>query len=207
MSTTPSTTRTHTRRIALLLGIALALAVGAGAVAAAGGITVSDETATAGDRTEVVVSMPEAPDGLQRYNVTVHLENAEIAMPASAAAGDVEGFQVRSTTEDSITFRAADLSESVQPGATDVTLGTITLEASNPGSADLTATVHDFQNDDGEQSEPAVSGGTVTVQGGGASGDGSLQQVASNLPGPTLAWAAGAVALALVLVVAFARRL
>lgn len=211
MFTTPATTRTHAGRIALLIGIALTLAVGVGAAAETGAIAVSNGTATTDDGAEVDLSMAEAPNGLQRYNVTVHLENPDVATIESASAGDIEEFQVRSTTEDSITFRAADLSESVQPGATDVALGTVTLEGSNAGSSELTVTVQDFRTDGGEQSDPTVSGGSFTVQKGTGASDGeqsgSLGDLASSLPGPPLAWAAGIGALATLVLVAIVRRL
>lgn len=177
----------------LVVGLAVALSLGPGVAAAANTVAVDDVTASAGDEAAVVVTLDGAPDGLQRYNVTVGVSNADVATVESASAGDVEAFQVRSRAADSITFRAADLSESVEPGASNVTLGTVTLSTRDPGTAELVVTVHDFRTDEGEPLQPSTSRGTLAVERSDtAAGDlpgGSLP----GLPGPAIGWAVGAV--------------
>lgn len=193
-----------------MFGIALALALGVGVAAAASGLAVGDGTAPTGEETEVTVSLAEAADGLQRYNVTVHLENPDVATVASAAPGDVESFQVRSNEDDSVTFRAADLAESVQPGATDVDLGTVTLTTTSPGTSALGVTVHDLQTDEGEQVRPSAEAGLLTVDDDARAGDGgqseSLGRLSSRLPGSPAIWAAGVVVLAILVGIAIGRR-
>lgn len=207
----PLTQPTHK---AVLVSIVLALTVSTGLVAAAGTVGVNDQTAVVGEQSQVAVTLDAAPNGVQRYNVTVHLEQPEVASIESAAAGDVEAFQVRARTDDSVTFRAADLSQSVQDGATDVTLGRLTLATTNPGASELTVTVHDFRNDDGEQMNPAVSAGTLTVnedRGAGVvqsvgSFGARLQRVATSLPGSPPMWAAGGAVIVVILLALVVRR-
>lgn len=200
----------RTTQTALLLGIAITLALGIGVAAAASGLGVGDQTAQVGEQTEVPVSLEGAADGLQRYNVTVHLESEDVATIESAAAGDVESFQVRASDDDSITFRAADLAESVQPGATDVTLGTVTLATTSPGTSTLSVTVHDLQTDDGEQVRPSTQAGTLTVRDDAPAGDDGRSDSLgglSRLPGSPTVWAAGGVVLVAILVgIAIGRR-
>lgn len=204
---------TRPTRIQLLLGIAIAVAVSTGLAAAqASTLVVGDATAPVDGQTTVPVSLEEAPNGLQRYNVTVRLDDPTVASMEAASAGDVEAFQERETGDDAVTFRAADLSEDVQPGATDVTLGTVAIRGADPGSTTLHATVHDLRNDDGEQVRPSVSAGTLTVESEGANLDSGgtvdeLRRLGSRLPGPAVAWAVGAVLVAIGLVAGVARRL
>lgn len=190
----------HTTIRLLLVGTVVVLTAITGVAAGANALDVEDSTASVDERTQITVSLDQAPDGVQRYNLTVALGDSSVASIESAAAGDVEGFQVRSRTDDAVTFRAADLSEGVEPGASDVTLGTITLATTTPGTSSLTVSVHDFQNDDGEQITPSVNDGTLTVQGGAAAGDGAgpgpvgwLDRHTAGLPGSGVLWA-GAVA-------------
>lgn len=202
---------TRTTQTALLIGIAITLSLGIGVAAAASGLGVSDESAPAGEQTEVHVSLEDAPEGLQRYNVTVHLENGDVATVESAAAGDVESFQVRAKEDDAITFRAADLAESVQPGATDVSLGTVRLSTTNPGTSSVSVTVHDLRTDEGEQVRPSTQAGTLTVRDDATAGDDgqsdSRRGLSSRLPGSPTVWAGGGAVLVAVLVgIALGRR-
>lgn len=199
---------------AVLVSIVLALTVTAGVASAAGTLSTSDQTVAVDEQTQVAVTLDDAPDGVQRYNVTVRLENGDVGTIESASAGDVGAFQVRSQADDYITFRAADLSQNVQDGASDVTLGAITITATNPGTSKLTVTVHDFRTDDSEQMNPSVTAGTLTAENDGTSGVDqpggsrgvSLQRLTALLPGSPPMWAAGGSAIVLLLLVVLFRR-
>lgn len=166
------------------------LIVGLGVAApAAASADVSDRTAQVEGQSSAPVTLDDAPDGVQRYNLTVTLESPDGATIESASAGDVEGFEVRSQSDDAITFRAADLAENVEAGATDVTLATVEFAGGDGGTPTFDVTTHDFQNDEGEQIQP-----TLSVD---ASGGGSADGIAEMLPGTPIIWAIGALALTL----------
>lgn len=186
--------RYSTRAIAIV-GIVLALTAGSGLAAAVGPAGASDAPAPAVDGNgDVAVTLAEAPDGIQRYNVTVSLDSASGTTIESASAGDINGFEVRSQTDDSITFRAADLGENVSAGASDVSLGTISLAGGDASDAEFSVTTHDFRNDESEQIDPDLSVGQPETGGSGATGGG----LTDSLPGTPVVWAVGAVGFTLV---------
>jgi|GEM_PF-6257237 len=154
----------------VLVSIVLVPALASGLSVATGPLGGTDRTVGVDEQTRIPVTLDEAPAGIQRYNVTVRLENDDIAAIEAASGGDIGAFQVRSRTTDSVTFRAADLGQTVQPGATNVTLATVTVRSTAPGMSTVSYTVHDFWTDDSEQVSPAVQDGTLTVR--SDSGDG-----------------------------------
>lgn len=205
----------------MIVGIVLALVGAAGLATAAGPADGGDRTAAlddghpaqagqpaVGDQSAVAVTLDQAPDGVQRYNVTVRLEGPEGASLESASAGDVEGFEVRSQSDEAITFRAADLAENVQSGATDVSLGTVTVAGTGGESPDVTVATHDFRNDDSEQIDPSLSTEAASVDGGNAAaaGGGAGSGLADTLPGTPMVWAVAAVGFVAVLAVVAALR-
>lgn len=193
----------RTTRATAIVGIVLALIVGAGTVGAAGPADVSDRTAAVDGDGGVAVTLPEAPDGVQRYNVTVALDSPSDARIENASAGDVKGFQVRSQDSSSITFRAADLQEEVQSGATDVSLGTVALSGADPADAEFSVTTHDFRNDESEQIDPELS---VEAAGGSGAGGGGFGGLTETLPGSPIVWALGALGFTLLVGVLLAWR-
>lgn len=212
-------THSQTRRAAvgatMIVGIAIALAVTAGLATAAGPADGSERTAAVDGQSAVAVTLEEAPAGVQRYNLTVDLAGPDGARIESARAGDVEGFEVRSQTDDSITFRAADLAQNVQAGAADVTLGAVTVAGTDGDDPDVTVTTHDFRNDESEQIEPSLTvepasvgdGSPLAGEGPGASdGGGSGSGLADALPGTPVVWALGAAGLTVLLAVVAAWR-
>ncbi|MCU4801809.1 hypothetical protein OB920_15625 [Halobacteria archaeon HArc-gm2] len=154
----------------VLVSIVLVPALASGLAVATGPLGGTDRTVGVDERTRIPVTLDEAPAGIQRYNVTVRLENDDVAAIESASGGDIGAFQVRSRTADSVTFRAADLGQTVQPGATNVTLATVTVRSTAPGMSTVSYTVHDFRTDDSEQVSPAVQDGTLTVRSDGGDG-------------------------------------
>lgn len=99
------------------------------------------------------------------------------------------------------------LAQNVQKGATDVSLGTLTIRPTNPGTSTVRYTVHDFRTDNSEQKTPSVQAGTLTVRSGDAgetnqpsSEEGSpVQQPIALISGLSVMWAAGAGAIVLML--------
>lgn len=168
-------------------------------------VTVADSTVATDDASTTTITLDAAPDGLQRYNVTVAVDDPSVASIDAVEPGDVGAFQVRSQSETAITFRAADLGETVEPGASDVSLGAVTVAGSEQGTTELTATVHEIRGDDSAPRQPAVEAGTLTVTGedgaaggespaGGAAESGPLDDAGATLPGPPIAWIGGGLA-------------
>jgi hypothetical protein len=145
--------------------VASAASAGVGSVVAQTTPTVSvdDGTVGVGASTTVDVTADDLPNGLQTYNLTVTVSNGSVADVGAVRDGDVGGIQVRSRTDDSVTFRAADLGFAVGPGASDVVLATVELNGTAAGQADLRVTVNEFTDDDGTDVAPATTDGTLTV--------------------------------------------
>jgi len=161
---------------AVLVSIVLASTLAMGVSVAAVSVNGGTQTVGVDEQTQIAVTLEGAPDGVQRYNVTVSLADSDVAEIESVSAGDIGAFQVRSQTRDSVTFRAADLSESVQAGQTNVTLGTLTIRSTAPGTSAVRYTFHDFRTDDSEQITPTVTPDAVTVH--SDDDDGATQQQA-----------------------------
>lgn len=174
-------------RTTVLVTLALAVLVGTATTGVAADVG-GDRPAQVDGGTEVPVVLEDAPDGVQLYNVTVTLEGPSGASIESASAGDIEGFEVRSLSADAVTFRAADLGENVQPGASNVELASITVSGAEEGEVDLSTTVHQFENDEGDTIEPPL---TLQSTGGG----GPVSDITESLPGSPVLWAVGALVL------------
>jgi hypothetical protein len=150
-----------------MLVVASASLAGVGSVAAqtTPTITAESKTVTPSSTTTIDVTVDDLPNGVQTYNITVSLSDASVATVAGAEAGDVGGFQVRSSTDSSITVRAADLAEAVESGSSDVVLATVELTNTAQGQTDVDVGVNTFTDDNGNSVNPATQSGTLTVQG------------------------------------------
>lgn len=136
-------------------------------------IWVTEDGATTPDpsptENEFDVTLSEAPDGLQSFNVTVHADNSTIS--------DVESdllpsrfLQVSETGQDSVTMRGADIGKDVDETDDALTLATVTL-ADDVSAEDVTVTVDSVTDDDGHP----VDDDAVTVE--------SASRFAAPLPG------------------------
>lgn len=144
--------------------------------AAAAGVSVEDARMESNGEAVVDVVLDGAPDGLQRYNLTVRLVDGSAGSIEGVRAGDVEGFQERIATDDSVTFRAADLNRDVQEGAGEVVLASVVVGAAGSGGSEVDVVVHEMKDDSGESMEPAVTTGSIAV-GGGIPSQGSTAAV------------------------------
>lgn len=131
----------------------------------------------------VDVVLDSAPNGIQTYNITVSVEDSQIAGINNVGQGDIEGFQIRTQSEDSITFRAADLSGNVESGSQQVNLGTVQIQGKHSGTTSLEIEIHELEDDEGNSVDPGVDGGSLTVGGGSGGQNNSGSQ---SLPGFTL---------------------
>ncbi|WP_049935326.1 hypothetical protein [Haloplanus natans] len=175
-----------TRPISILAGprrsAALAVALVAlallGAVAAAGTavaqneqptVVVTDGTTAPDGTTTVGIVLTSAPNGLSGYYFDLTVGSAETARIESASYPDRFGLTSEpeiSADGTAATLEAADMEDAIKPGATDVTLATVTIAGATPGEVTLSVDPRQFDADDGSAFSPATQSGTVTVSGG-----------------------------------------
>ncbi len=183
-----------------------------GTAANATTLDVGDAAVGTGGNATVRVSLDRVPTGLAGFEVTLSLDAADVATITGARYPD--GY--RPTTDPAIgesgrtvTLEAADLGETVEPGAADVTLAFVTLSGAGNGTAALDATGVQVDADDGSRVDPTVDAGTVGVGASasdvasGASGDGGGPQGpdgnrfdAASVPGGATGLGLGALVLA-----------
>jgi hypothetical protein len=168
-----------TRRRTAAVAVTLAVLALLGAVAAAGTATaqteqptvaVTDGTTAADGTTTVGVVLTDAPDGLSGYYLELTVENPDVARVESAGYPDAFGLTSEpeiGSDGATVTLEAADVEGAVDPGATDVTLATVTVGGAAPGDVELTVEPRQFDADDGSAFTPATGAGTVTVAGSG----------------------------------------
>lgn len=150
---TPTEGRALAFTFALAIVIAVAPVVGAGVASAGAG--------AADGETTVEVTLPEAPDGLAGYQLTLELESGTVT-----GASYPEAFQP--TTEPSIAddgrsvaLEAADVSNAIQASDGEVVLATVSVaDAERPS---VTVTDAAIDADGGDRIDP--DGVAVSVQG------------------------------------------
>jgi hypothetical protein len=157
--------------IALLL-ISLFLPV----AGAAGTIQVQNvQVDKIGNTATVNLILDTSPAGVAGYDITVSLSNPSVAtitrvsLPSWALLNESTTFPASS-----VRLRTLDLYEQVDPGATNVPFGTITLKGKAVGSTDVVVTIKNITSDDGNSFTPAVQSGKFTA------GSGSSQPVIAN---------------------------
>jgi hypothetical protein len=167
------------RRRRATLAIALTTLALLGAVAAAGtataqsdrpAVVVTDGTTAPDGTTTVGVVLTNAPDGLSGYYLDLTVENTDVARIDATGYPDQFGLTsepVIGNDGATVTLEAADMEGAIEPGATDVTLATVTVAGAAPGSVELTVEPRQFDADDGSAFSPATGSGTVTVSDGG----------------------------------------
>jgi ABC-type phosphate transport system substrate-binding protein len=170
---------TDARRRPAALAVALAALALLGAAGAATAqtdrptVVVTDGETTADGTTTVGIVVTSLPDGLSGYYLDVTVADPGIARIESASYPDRFGLTsepVLSSDGTTVTLEAADLEGAIEPGATDVTLATVTVSGAASGEAELTVEPRQFDADDGSAFAPATRAGAVAVSGGGGDG-------------------------------------
>ncbi|GAH73941.1 unnamed protein product, partial [marine sediment metagenome] len=148
------------------LAIFLAVSVGVGiAIASSSVVDVEDGTIdTIGSTTTVNITLDKAPDGLSGYNLTVSLSNISIAEIVSASFPSWATLHDNSTLPaDSVWMKAADLTDHVKSGDTNIPLGTLTIRGDNQGASDIIATITKMDDDDGNPINTSTEPGHLEV--------------------------------------------
>ena len=89
-----------------------------------------------GEAIELDLMLARSVEGIQRFDITISIENPSIARIQGVRGGVVSGafFQVASQTEQSVRFRAVDLEGLIEPGAENLVLAEITLVGVTEGT-------------------------------------------------------------------------
>ncbi|WP_226481295.1 hypothetical protein [Natrinema amylolyticum] len=186
MSETSPRRRIGALVVALAVGLTVGLPVavtaasggstpGIGATEANGSTTesslvVADATVEPGGTATHRIALTDAPDGLAGFKITLEL-STEAATVSNASYPDTYGKTSDPIVSDdgqSVTVEAADLTDEVAPGATDVTLATVAVTGPDTGSTTLEITDVQADADGGSRIEPVLEAGTLTVDDGTA---------------------------------------
>ena len=148
------------------------------------GATVSAGSATLspGNAGTVHIMLDSASTGISGYQMTVQSDNAAVVsvtgvtFPSWAALSEaVPG------DGGSYALRAIDLNSGVEAGATEVTLATLTVQATGSGTAQITIQNLQIDDDAGNPLQAEAKSGTVTVSGGAPPAEPSTQEIQVNL--------------------------
>jgi PKD repeat protein len=120
---------------------------------------------TTGNSQVYSVFVTTLPTGLSGSNITYTLDSPSVGtitaytLPSWAGLNRTSGVPA-----DNVWIEGVDLSQLVQPGATSVSLGTITVRADTPGKTAIHLTVNELDPDNnGTPIVPAVTNGEMTV--------------------------------------------
>jgi PKD repeat protein len=123
----------------------------------------------------VDLSLRSAMGGLAGARLTVSVTDPDVAEITGVSYSDGTALTREpriSADGTAVELAVADVEKAVQPGATNVTLGTIDLEGVDAGTTDLTIQVHRLDDEQGKTVETATKDGLV-VTGPPAIGGGS----------------------------------
>lgn len=138
-------------------------------------VRITDATTAPDGTTTVDVVLTDAADGLAGYYLEFAV--ADGAVGEIRAAGYPETFALTSdpvigADNRTVRLEAADIEDTVEPGASRVTLATVKLAGATSGETDLSVESLQFDADDGAAMQPATRLGRLVVSGDG-SGDGA----------------------------------
>ncbi|MFB6085104.1 MAG: alkaline phosphatase PhoX [Halorientalis sp.] len=142
---------------------------------------------------EVDLTVSSLPNGFSGARLTVSISDGGVAEITGASYNDALGITAApkiAADGQSVELRVADLGGEIQPGAQNVTLGTLEIEAVGTGTADLEISVHNMDAEDGseidvqERMGMVVTGPPAIGPGGSAptdpDGDGLYEDVNGN---------------------------
>lgn len=128
-------------------------------------VRLEDKRITIEREVELELVLAQAPGGLRQYDITILVEDTQVAQLKGAKSGAIDGrfFEVVSQTPGSLEFRAADLQGEVPPGAEDIPLATISLQAVRAGRTTIWVIVNLMTDDRGNEIEPLVRSGKLEI--------------------------------------------
>jgi len=137
-------------------------------------LAVESASLTPGATQPVAVTLSEAPTGVSGFQLNVSVGNGSRAQFTDAAIAspfdEVEGAFDTTISSDNttVTLSGSDVNKNIEPGATDITLATITLEGVQAGTTELTPQTPEhlqgIQNESGYPIPTTRQNGSVEVQ-------------------------------------------
>jgi len=118
-----------------------------------------------GEAIELDLMLVRSIEGIQRFDITISIENPGIARMQGVSGGVISGafFQVAEQTEESVRFRTVDLEGLIEPGAENLVLAEITLVGVKEGTTGFDIEIGLLVSDGNAQQEAAIEGGTLSV--------------------------------------------
>jgi len=148
------------------VALTLLLVVCSSAAAFSATVTVGSGFAALSQETTLAISLDEAPDGLAGFTITVSVsvpataEITAVSFPGWAAMTDNSGLPA-----DSFWMKAVDLDRLVEPGATDITLGTLTVRGDALGDCPINIVIDRADDDKGDPISASIAPGVLHVGG------------------------------------------
>ncbi len=125
---------------------------------------------TAGESTECQIILEKAVFGLSGYEISVSLEDPDIAEITGLKFPAWAGLNSRGRLPaDRLTFKGADSNNKVKPGDRSVVLGTVTIRGDRPGSTRLKVAVVRLEDESGSNLGADSRDGIIVVRGVDAS--------------------------------------
>jgi len=133
------------------------------------------ESGGVGGTVPAELSLSNAPDGLAGFDVTVSVDDTSVATVAGVTMADAFPSDVSevSVADDgsSVSIAASDIEDTVQNGASDVALATLSLGLNAEGETGATLSVDALDADDGSVIDATTDTGVLTVATVGRIGD------------------------------------
>ncbi|MFC5368803.1 cell surface protein [Salinirubrum litoreum] len=128
-------------------------------------LTTTTASVDPGETTTVTVLLTSAPEGLAGYELVVSLSDDAATITDATYP---EGFGLTTDPQivgdvSSVTLEAADTASTVEPGATNATLATLTIRGESVGTVAVELDARQLDADGGGEFTPATVPGTVTV--------------------------------------------
>lgn len=114
------------------------------------------------DVATVDLTLVEAPAGLERFDVRLHLSPAGLGRFAGAQSVALPAdYVLVSQSDEALRLRGADLGDAVRPGASDLVLARIQVKGLSPGVVELGIVVEQFTDDAGQPVKPTLRPGRI----------------------------------------------
>jgi len=115
-----------------------------------------------GEEIELDLVLANAPEGVQRFDISLFIEDPSVAQVQGIRGGVISGpfFQVVNQTERLVEFRAVDLDDLINPESKDLVLATLNLAGMKEGETGFNVEINLFVSDKDNHLEPLVEVGS-----------------------------------------------
>jgi len=115
-----------------------------------------------GEEIELDLVLANAPEGVQRFDISLFIEDPSVAQVQGIRGGVISGpfFQVVNQTERSVEFRAVDLDDLINPESKDLVLATLNLAGMKEGETGFNVEINLFVSNKDNHLEPLVEVGS-----------------------------------------------